>query len=66
MNVYFTVWYTKNGNTVYSDVEIHKEKDVVKFAEKNLRNYEDAIIFKVTETDRRKEYKMIEAIFNNN
>lgn len=66
MNRYFTVWFTKNNETIYSNVEIETKNEAVKFAENNVKNYEDATVFKVTETDRRKRYKMIEAIFNNN
>ena len=66
MNRYFTVWFTKNNETIYSNVEIETKNEAVKFAENNVKNYEDATVFRVTETDKRKRYKMIEAIFNNN
>jgi len=65
MTKYFTVWYTKNSDTIYSDVEIANKNEAIKFAEKNVKNYDDATVFRVTETERRKNYKMVEVIFNN-
>ena len=70
MRKYYTVWFIKEIShhkfeTIYSDMEFNKQSEASKYADKNLKYYDEAIVYKVTETERRKSYKMIESIFNN-
>ena len=65
MRKYFTVWFSKNSETVYTDEEFNTKNEAIKHAEKYLDKYEDAMIFRVTETDNRKSYRMVESFFNN-
>lgn len=70
MKRYYTVWFIKDlehykFETIYSDMEFNKQADASKYADKNLKFYNEAIVQEVTETERRKSYKMVESIFNN-
>jgi len=70
MRKYYTVWFTKElehykFETIYSNVEIDKKNDAIKYAEQNLKFYNDATVYLVTEKERKIFYRMIEVIENN-
>ena len=65
MRKYFTVWFSKDSETIYTSMEFDTKKEAINYADKHISNYEDALVFLVTETDRRTIYKLAESIFNN-
>lgn len=65
MEKYYTVFYTKGEDTIVSNMNFEKRSEAVKFAEKNVDEYDDAIVYRVIETDSKVTTKMVEAIYNN-
>ena len=65
MRKYFTVWFSKDSKTIYTNMEFETKKEAINHADKHISDYEDALVFLVAETDRRTIYKLVESIFNN-
>ena len=65
MEKYYTVFYTKNDETFVSNTRFEKRSEATKFAEQNIDGYDDAIVYRVIETESKVNTKMVEAIYNN-